>query len=338
MVRKYVISGQSTNWLHLVQLNISQNYESQLLRDFSLDYAKVLSYEKVSSLTQLRIGNDKLSDQHIYNLTQRYAKTVKSEQELSIINYNSSDYSIETSRVDIYSSDAKEIIFLSDGVCVNEQKPKRDKIAKTGKERTTTNILMLQTDIEDRNAYKTIIAADGVNEADLIRAEIYKTYSTKIKQLPIVCISDGATSIKNQNKSIFGNDVTHILDWYHLQSKVTQLMSQIAIHKSSKEEAINIINNYLWNGNVINAVLVLKFMQVKNQTKRDELIKYLEKNQDHIINYECRKQAGKIIGSGRTEKQNDCIVSKRQKRKGMSWSKNGSRNLAILTAYHSKAT
>jgi hypothetical protein len=308
-----------------------------MLRDFSLDYAKVLSYEQVSSLTQRRMGNDKLSDQHIYNLTQRYAETVKSEQERSIITYKSSAYTIETSRLDIYSSDAKEIIFLSDGVCVNEQKPRRDKIAKTGKERTTTNILMLQTDIEDRNAYKTIIAADGVNETNLVRAEIYKTYSTKIKQLPIVCISDGATSIKNQNKSIFGNDVIHILDWYHLQSKVTQLMSQIAIHKSSKEEAISLINNYLWNGNVINAVLVLKFMQVKNQTKRDELIKYLEKNQDHIINYERRKQAGKIIGSGRTEKQNDCIVSKRQKRKGMSWSKNGSRNLAILTAYHFKA-
>jgi hypothetical protein len=308
-----------------------------MLRDFSLDYAKVLSYEKVSSLTQLRIGNDKLSDQHIYNLTQRYAETVKCEQELSIINCKSNIYDFETSSVDIYSSAAKEIIFLSDGVCVNEQKPKRDKIAKTGKERTTTNIMMLQTDIEDRNAYKTIIAADGVNETDLIRAEIYKTYSATIKQLPIVCISDGATSIKNQNKHLFGNGVTHILDWYHLQSKVTQLMSQIATHKSSKEECINLINNYLWNGNVINAVLVLKFMEVKNQIKRDELIKYLEKNQDHIINYERRKQAGKIIGSGRTEKQNDCIVSKRQKRKGMSWSKNGSRNLAILTAYHNKA-
>jgi hypothetical protein len=182
LVRKYFISGQSSNWLHLSQFNMSQNYESLMLRDFSLDYAKVLSYEKVSSLTALRIGNDKLSDQHIYNLTQRYAETVKCEQELSITNCKSNIYDFETSSVDIYSSAAKEIIFLSDGVCVNEQKSKRDKIAKTGKERTTTNIMMLQTDIEDPNAYKTIIAADGVNETDLIRAEIYKTYSAKIKR------------------------------------------------------------------------------------------------------------------------------------------------------------
>jgi hypothetical protein len=33
------------------------------------------------------------------------------------------------------------------------------------------------------------------------------------------------------------------------------------------------------------------------------------------------------------EKQNDIIVAKRQKEKGMSWSKTGSRNLALVTAY-----
>jgi hypothetical protein len=98
-----------------------------------------------------------------------------------------------------------------------------------------------------------------------------------------------------------------------------------------------LIINYLWNGNTIAAVLILKFMNVKNQTKREELITYLEKNADYIINYELRKAAGKIMGSGRTEKQNDIIVSRRQKRKGMSWSPKGSRNLAILTAYHSLA-
>ena len=114
-------------------------------------------------------------------------------------------------------------------------------------------------------------------------------------------------------------------------------MSQIAVNKTSKEAYIKLITNYLWNGNAIAAVLVLKFLAFKNQTKRDEPINYLEKNADHIIDYERRKETGKIIGSGRTEKQNDIIVSKRQKRKGMAWSAKGSRNLAIVTAYHASA-
>jgi hypothetical protein len=78
-------------------------------------------------------------------------------------------------------------------------------------------------------------------------------------------------------------------------------------------------------------------MVAKNQVKRDELVGYLEKNESHIIDYDRRKAAGKIIGSGRTEKRNDTIVSKRQKRKAMAWSSKGSRNLAIVTAYYQNA-
>jgi hypothetical protein len=46
--------------------------------------------------------------------------------------------------VDIYEEKSKEILFYSDGVCVGEQKQKRDKIAKEGKERTNINLMMLQ--------------------------------------------------------------------------------------------------------------------------------------------------------------------------------------------------
>jgi hypothetical protein len=38
------------------------------------------------------------------------------------------------------------------------------------------------------------------------------------------------------------------------------------------------------------------------------------------------------------EKQNDVVVASRQKRKGMSWSKSGSRNLAIVTAHLNQGT
>lgn len=40
--------------------------------------------------------------------------------------------------------------------------------------------------------------------------------------------------------------------------------------------------------------------------------------------------SNETIGSGRGEKANDVIVAKRQKKKGRSWSKKGSRALAIL--------
>ena len=51
-----------------------------------------------------------------------------------------------------------------------------------------------------------------------------------------------------------------------------------------------------------------------------------------------RKEAKKVIGSGRMEKQNDVILAGRQKRIGMSWSKQGSRSLAIVTAHLNQGT
>lgn len=59
---------------------------------------------------------------------------------------------------------------------------------------------------------------------------------------------------------------------------------------------------------------------------------YLEKNCTTIIDYERRQKTGKVIGSGRLEKQTDVVVAQRQKRKGMSWSPQGSLSLALVTA------
>ncbi|MDP4190318.1 MAG: hypothetical protein Q8858_02080 [Bacteroidota bacterium] len=49
-----------------------------------------------------------------------------------------------------------------------------------------------------------------------------------------------------------------------------------------------------------------------------------------IINYKLRQSIGKPIGSGIMEKTVDMVIAKRQKSKGMSWSTQGSRSLAVL--------
>ncbi len=53
-------------------------------------------------------------------------------------------------------------------------------------------------------------------------------------------------------------------------------------------------------------VLVLKFMPVKNTPKRDELISYLEKNVEYIIDYDRRKKT--IPLSVAVEQKNGMIV------------------------------
>lgn len=83
--------------------------------------------------------------------------------------------------MDIYSVDSEEIIFLSDGVCVSEQKSKRDGVAKVGKERTTINMMQLQTDSKDQNSYKTLLAAEGIDVKDLVQSECLAAFGKERK-------------------------------------------------------------------------------------------------------------------------------------------------------------
>jgi hypothetical protein len=325
----------------LADVKLYGSYETPLLRSFCLEYSKHLSYSQASLLITERVCKGSLSDQHIFHQVAEYAADISAQQASEIATWEGTGMVCESEPVSIYEATAPETLFFSDGVCVAEQKATRDKIAKEGKERTNIHISMLQLPSKKGKKtpiFKTLVAGNGISEVALVQATVHQHYGHLNKPLPIVVITDGETCLKNQARAIFGQKVTHLLDWYHLQAKVTQLMSQIAPNKEIKKEMIEILLNYLWQGKVITAVIALKFLVPKNKAKHGELIGYLEKNETYIIDYERRKEAGKAIGSGRVEKQNDLIVAKRQKRKGMAWSPKGARNLAILTAYHKHNT
>ncbi len=104
----------------------------------------------------------------------------------------------------------------------------------------------------------------------------------------------------------------------------------IAVNKIEKAKHLKFLFSQLWQGKTA-ALDYLKYQVApRNQDKWQELIGYLEKHQHEIINYKRRSQAGKTIGSGRVEKGVDLTVGSRQKNKGMSWSRLGSRALSLL--------
>lgn len=105
----------------------------------------------------------------------------------------------------------------------------------------------------------------------------------------------------------------------------------IAINKIEKAKHLKFLFSQLWQGKTAAALGYLKYQVApRNQDKWQELIGYLEKHQHEIINYKRRSQAKKTIGSGRAEKGVDLAVGFRQKNKGMSWSRLGSRALSLL--------
>jgi len=327
-IDKYLIEGQSSTYLQQIG---EFDGEGSLLKDFSLTYLSKLSYRETIKLVK-QVTTLSFSTTRLKNLLSEKNTEIELEQALLIDN-QMIDSNIEVVAVDIYEETNSEVLFMKDGVCAKKQKAKRDKVAKDKKERTFTDVMSLEL---PNGEYETIVAAGEVDANALCKATVKYHYTPQIEtrqKLPIVVISDGATSIKNDAVCIFGTNVSHILDWYHLDKKVKQYLSMIAPNKKSKQQDYEQIVNYLWEGQDDKAIKYLEKMASRNDKKREDLVKYLRKNQPYMICYKYRQQIGKTIGSGRVEKMNDIIVAKRQKNNSMAWSPTGSTELAVLTAY-----
>lgn len=126
-----------------------------------------------------------------------------------------------------------------------------------------------------------------------------------------------------------------ILDWYHLEKKCKQQLSMALVGRDSRNHLLQQLSPLLWLGCVDQAIALLQSVEaeiIKNQTRLDELIGYLNRHRPYLPCYAVRQSLGLRNSSNRGEKANDLLVSDRQKHNGMSWSSSGSVALAALTA------
>lgn len=165
----------------------------------------------------------------------------------------------------------------------------------------------------------------------VLKSALMQEYRQDLLCLPIVVITDGAKNIRQDIAAVFGDPPVMILDWYHLGKKSRDMMSMIARSKEEKQQHLKFIFGHLWHGRIYTVLNYLKTeVSPKNEEKLWEFIGYLEKHKSEIIDYDRRKKAGKVIGSGIMEKGCDQVIGRRQKKKGMSWRAVGSRSLGIL--------
>ncbi|WP_250126283.1 hypothetical protein [Chroococcidiopsis sp. CCMEE 29] len=320
---------------------------SPRLQELSGYYSNRLSYEEVALLVERVSGERLLSDQKIRQIVSNKAlkisqdiyksiATTLAENEHKVVQVNAN--------VDIYNPEEKEILLFDDGIQVKGQKAERQpkleqskKAPNPWKAKTTaiiTDIVLLQ---KPTAKFEYIAAPINANGEDLLglahvtKAKIFQEYGSQISPLNLVAITDGARAIRHRLLTIFGLEVTVILDWDHLCKKLRALMSMIATNKLEKTKHLKFLLSQLWQGNTAIALEYLNHqVQARNLDKWQELIGYLEKHQHEIINYKRRSSAGKTIGSGRVEKGVDLTVGQRQKNKGMSWRPLGSRGLSLL--------
>lgn len=344
-LQKYQCETQETNYLALTN-QLQSGYISSRLQELCSYYSNRMSYEEVALLVERTSGERLLSDQKIGQIVSAKALEIsqdiyKSTRETLIKN---DDVLPVNSIVDIYNPQEQEILLFDDGIQVKGQKAERQKgqnqennSQKPLKEKTsaiTTDIVILQkatTEFEYIAAPINTKGQDLLSLASVVKAKVIQEYGRTNFPLNLVAITDGASTIRHRLFTIFGTAVVVVLDWYHLCKKLRELMSMIAPNKLEKAKHLKFLLSQLWQGNTAIALDYLKHqVQAKNLNKWHELIAYLEKHQHEIINYKRRSQAGKTIGSGRVEKGVDLTVGQRQKNKGMSWSRLGSRALSLL--------
>jgi hypothetical protein len=340
-----------------------EGYTSLRLGEFVAYYAGRISYEEVERLLVRITGAKLLSDQKIHQLVVHKAVALSRVQQRKIAHLlEAKEMPTVCRTVDLYAAEAREVVLMEDAIQVKRQKAQRERRGAAGwqqppgeapppskqqqprkKQRVSTDVAMLQ---KRDGSYEHLCGGiDGEGEelydvVEAVRAAVVGHYGGNAAAaraleaappLAVVAVTDGARNIRCDLQQVFGSPIIPvILDWYHLAKKVYQLLSMVAHAKDERERMQRKVVGFLWRGEVGEALSYLQGVSPRREESLRELVTYLEKHRDEIVDYERRQQAGKMIGSGRMEKGVDQAVGYRQKKKGMSWSEKGSKALGIL--------
>jgi hypothetical protein len=314
---------------------------SEPIRRQALFWVNRLSFGDVALLIQELTGAAVLSEDGLWRLAQGAAQALDERQRQQIEDAMALAEPGYTAPADIYEdiSEARavEFVTMTDGIGVKSQKPTREKRAgeptrhKTekakGEKRHDTDVLLLP-----RKDGSEQIVCEGVSGhwslVEAARAFLRREWGGSV--LSVVALTDGAKTIRADLSALFGTGVRVILDWYHLSKRVYQQLSMAAHSMKEREGWEQAVLALLWRGDVAGAEKFLAGVVPRNGKALSDLLGYLDKHREEIIDYERRQKAGKPIGSGRMEKCVDQVVGHRQKGKGMSWTKQGSRALALL--------
>ena len=218
-----------------------------------------------------------------------------------------------------------------DDIGVRFQKPERKGKCKKGRSFIENTVIHIQA--EGKQYTLTAIGMDKAFKllvAFLLENRLMEDYR-------LVFFSDGATCIRDNIEKYFGfRQYTIILDWLHLEKKCNEFLSMgIKGSKDEKQRIKKELASILWTGRHQNAICYLESLkksQVRNAVKIEELKDYIRRKSPNLTCYALRHELNLRISSNRVEKANDLVVAARQKHNGMSWSKNGSGALAVITA------
>jgi len=238
----------------------------------------------------------------------------------------------------------------NDDVCVKEQKKKRKGFSKAEleqeqeqrkKEKKRVNGRKVQkkrkylyqnaTHFERKGKSYKIIGERLVTQLNPITAFLLSNEGLAYNWVFFV---DGQRTINDCIKHRFSwRNIDIVLDWYHLDKKINKQMYRALKSCTQRDEVMQEIKKWAWHGLVDEAIKCISQIDeelIRNQEELEILAGYFERNRTYIKCYSVRKELGLRLSSNRVEKTNDELVSHRQKKKGISFTRNGSYGLAVI--------
>lgn len=150
-----------------------------------------------------------------------------------------------------------------------------------------------------------------------------------------VLLGDGAAWIWDQVGGVLGEDVIHIVDWYHAMEHVWTCGRALHGEGTPQTRAwVKGMENLLWEGSVRQMVARLEaeraeVTEVAQREALAALMTYLQ-NQDARLAYDRFRAQGLDIGSGQVEGACKNVVASRLKGSGMRWSPGGAQAMLSL--------
>ena len=228
--------------------------------------------------------------------------------------------------------DPDNCVYISiDDVGVRHQKDQRkDGGSKTGKVVENT-VIHIQS---KEGIY--ILTAIGMDKAFRLLLA-FLLHNHLLENRDLYFFSDGALNIRKGIEVYFKFcPYKHMLDWYHLEKHMTELLSMaLKGPKAQRHEIRKHLAGILWAGNVSDAIKYLRSFDdknIKNAQKLEEAVDYLQRKKPYVCCYALRSLLNYRNSSNPAEKANDLVVASRQKHNGMSWSFSGSHALAVIGA------
>lgn len=302
---------------------------------------KVANFIKEKSeeiLEEFRIDKPETKHKLYGNEIAKLIETQKVEQAIKKVAENEEKIEEMKKNPVVYEQKLESVNISIDDVVVKEQKANREELdkpkMKEGQEKKAKYVHNTVAHIEQANKSYLINGASTVAVLEIMLAFIMSNWLIDKK---LIFFFDGQKTLASSILKRFSQfrQVQLILDWYHLEKKCKEYLSMALKGKESRNQTLAQLMPLLWNGLVNQGISYLANINpqlVKNEEYRDKLIKYLQHNFNYIACYSVRKELGLRNSSNRGEKENDLIVSERQKNNGMSWSRDGSLSLASLTS------